>query len=60
MELLTARQYRMMAKEMRTLASAAISERARTGLMNAAENYERIAGSLELVEPSRKRWKAAR
>jgi len=51
----TARQYRVMAKEMRALASIAISEKARTGLLNAADSYDKIAETFELAEQSRKR-----
>ena len=54
MQLLTARQYRMMAEEARTLADIARDGWTRQGFMNAAENYERIATSLELIARSQK------
>jgi hypothetical protein len=44
----------MKAEEVRTLAEIARDGWTRRGFMNAAENYERIATSLELIERSRK------
>ena len=54
----TVQQYRTMAEEMRTLASSAANDRARDGLLNAADNYERVAQELALAERSRKSGQA--
>jgi hypothetical protein len=43
-----------MAEEMRTLASCAANDRAREGLLNAADNYDRVAEEMALAERSRK------
>jgi len=50
----TVQQYRTMAEEMRTLASCAANDRAREGLLNAADNYDRVAEEMALAERSRK------
>ena len=49
----TALQYRMKAEEMRALAAVTIGERTRKGYLNAADNYDRVAATMERFEPSR-------
>ena len=48
----TKSQFRGLAEEMRAMASCASSERDREGLLHAADNYERLATTLEMVERS--------
>ena len=48
----TESQFRGLAKEMRTMASCASNERDREGLLHAADNYERLATTMEIVERS--------
>jgi hypothetical protein len=44
--------YRCLAEEMRVIASCASNDGIREGFLHAAENYERVATTLEAVEKS--------
>lgn len=48
----TESQFRGLAAEMRGMASCASSERDREGLLHAADNYERLAKTMGMVERS--------
>ena len=51
----TEAQFHSLANEMRAIASRASSDRDREGLLLAADNYERLAATLGLLEKSRAR-----
>jgi hypothetical protein len=48
-------RFRNLAEEMRVLAAYAQNDRTREQLLIAASNYDRVAGSWELIERSRAR-----
>jgi hypothetical protein len=51
----TEAQFRGLAEQMRAIASCASSDRDREGLLRAADNYERLATTLGVLERSAER-----
>lgn len=59
-EQVTAHQYRMKAEELRTMAGEDLNPRTRDALFNVAEEYERLARTMETIDKTNKKIRRLR